>query len=42
MNLWIINDVLTIIKKNVFTTIRVVWASEGSGLKPQNGQFKVF
>ena len=40
LNLWIINDVLTI--KNVFTTIRVVWASGGSGLKPQNGQFKVF
>ena len=28
--------------KNVFTAIRVVWDSGGSGLKPQNGQFKVF
>ena len=40
MNLWIINDVLTI--KNVFTAIRVVWVSGGSGQKPQNGQFKAF
>ena len=40
MNLWIINDVLTI--KNVFTAIRVVQVSGGSGQKPQNGQFKVF
>ena len=27
--------------KNVFTTIRIVGGTEGSGLKPQNGQFKV-
>ena len=40
LNSWIINNVLII--KNVFTTIRVVWASGGSGLKPQNDQFKVF
>ena len=40
MNLEIINDVLTI--KNVFTAIRVVWVSRGSGQKPQNGQFKAF
>ena len=39
-NLWVINYVLTI--KNVFAAIRVVWVSGGSGLKPQNGQFKVF
>ena len=37
-NKWCFNNNL----KNVFPTIRVVWASEGSGLKPQNGQFKVF
>ena len=35
-NKWCFNN------KNDFTTIRVVWASGGSGLKPQNGQFKVF
>ena len=40
MNSYIINDVLT--KKNVFTTIGVVGGTGGSGLKPQNGQFKVF
>ena len=40
VNLEIINDVLTI--KNVFTAIRVVWVSGGSGQKPQNGQFKAF
>ena len=40
MNLWITNGVLTI--KNIFTVIRVVWESGGSGLKPQNGQFKIF
>ena len=28
--------------KNVFTAIRVVWVSRGSGQKPQNGQFKAF
>ena len=33
-------DVLTI--RNVFTAIRVVWVSGGSGQKPQNGQFKAF
>ena len=27
--------------KNVFTTIRIVGGTEVSGLKPQNGQFKV-
>ena len=37
MNLWVINDVLTI--KNVFTDIRVVKVSGSSGQKPQNGQF---
>ena len=40
VNLWIINDVLTI--KNVFAAFRLVWISGGSGQKPQNGQFKVF
>ena len=40
MNLWVINDALTI--QNVFTAIRVVWVSRSSGLKPQNGQFKIF
>ena len=40
VNLWVINGVLTI--KNVFTTIRVVWATAGMGLKRQNGQFQVF
>ena len=40
VNLWIINGVLTI--KNVFTAIRVVQVSGGSGKKPQNSQFKVF
>ena len=40
VNLEIINDVLTI--KNVFTAIRVVWVSGGSGQKLQNGQCKAF
>ena len=40
MNLWIKNDFLTI--KKVFTTIRLVWVSGGSELKPQNGQFQAF
>ena len=35
-NKWCFNN------KDVFTIIRVVWASGGSGLKPQNGQFKAF
>ena len=29
-----------VLTKNVFTAIRVVWVSAGSGQKPQNGQFK--
>ena len=40
MNLWVINDVLAI--KNAFTAIIVVKVSGGSGLKPQDDQFKVF
>ena len=28
--------------KNVFTAIRVVWVSGGSGQEPQNGQFMAF
>ena len=35
-----INDVLT--TKKVFTAIRVVWVSGGSGKNPEYGQFKVF
>ena len=35
-NKWCFNN------KNVFTTIRVVWVTTDDGLKPQNGQFKIF